>query len=326
MKDAAPDNSSDVVLTDSELSDLKAMHATVGHTWFGLFVPAIAGWNRFWGTSVDGWAAGKTVFDVEGKPERDIAGVQLMIDQKVPVIGTLAVDWVVFSEAMRKMHAANVASTSVVAPSSAYFPTTSTIMPDQRENARSLLLPMAKKLAAEGIKESDVVLFTTKNPSFFDTARILGFKEGLQLPEVQAVCKLKLVAERPVAAAVDAAQAATAAALQEFPNAHVFGVLDYRSAGAAAAIRDAGRNDAWIVSFDLDQATARDLLTGGWPVYVTYSLPIAQTAKADAHVMGKILLGKKVPLIVKTVGTVATSSNVKQAWAHDWNGEKLPFA
>jgi hypothetical protein len=326
MKDAAPDNSPDVVLTDSEISDLKAMHAKVGHTWFGLFVPAIAGWNRFWGASVDQWAGSKTVFDVEGKPERDIAGIQLMIDQKVPVVGTLAVDWVVFSEAMRKMHAANVASTSVVAPSSAYFPTTSTIMPDQRENARSLLLPMAKKLAAEGIKESDVVLFTTKSPTFFDTARVLGFKEGIQLPEVQAVCKLKLVAERPIAPAVDAAQAVTSAALQEFPNAHVFGVLDYRSAGAAAAIRDAGRNDVWVVAFDLDQATSRDLLTGGWPVYVTYSLPIAQTSKADAHVMGKILLGKKVPLIVKTVGTVTTTDNVKQAWTHDWNGEKLPFA
>ena len=46
--------------------------------------------------------------------------------------------------------------------------------------------------------------------------------------------------------------------------------------------------------------------SGGWPVHVTYSLPIAQSGRADAHVMGKILLGKRVPLIVKTTGTVTT--------------------
>jgi len=325
MKDAAADDSPDVVLTDAEISELRSMNLKVGHTWYGLFVPAIVGWNRFWGINVDKWAAAKTVFDVQGKPERDIAGIQLMIDQKIPVVGTLAVDWVVFSEAMRKLHAANVATTSVVAPSSAFFPTTSTIMPDQADNARSLVLPMAKKLKSEGIKEADVVLLPAKNPTFFDVARTIGFKQGLEAPEVQEICKMKLVAEKPVAAGVEDAQAATAAALQQFPNAHVIVALAHWYAGASAAIRDAGRNDVWVIAFDLDEGTARDLTTGGWPVYVTYSLPIAQTGRADANVMGKILLGKRVPLIVKTVGTVTTPDNVAAAWAHDWNGEKIPF-
>ena len=325
MKDAAADDSPDVVLTDAEVSELRSMNLKVGHTWYGLFVPAIVGWNRFWGTNVDKWAAAKTVFDVQGKPERDIAGIQLMIDQKIPVVGTLAVDWVVFSEAMRKLHAANVATTSVVAPSSAFFPTTSTIMPDQADNGRSLVLPMAKKLKSEGIKETDVVLLPAKNPTFFDVARTIGFKQGLEAPEVQEICKMKLVAEKPVAAGVEEAQAATAAALQQFPNAHVIVALAHWYAGASAAIRDAGRNDVWVIAFDLDEGTARDLTTGGWPVYVTYSLPIAQTGRADANVMGKILLGKRVPMIVKTVGTVTTPDNVAAAWAHDWNGEKIPF-
>ena len=325
MKDAAPDNSPDVVLTDAEVAQLRSLKEHVGHTWYGFFVPAIVGWNRFWKAEVDKWAAETTVFDVQGKPDRDIAGVQLMIDQKIPVVGALSVDWVVFSEAMRKLHAANVASTSVVAPSSAYFPTTSTIMPDQVENARSLVLPMAKKLRSEGITESDVVLLPAKNPTFFDIARTIGVKQALASPEVQDVCKLHLVAERPVAGGVEEAQAATAAALQQFPKAHVVAALAHWYAGASAAIRDAGRQDVWVIAFDLDEGTARDLMTGGWPVYVTYSLPIAQTGRADAHVMGKILLGKRVPLIVKTVGTVTTPDNVAAAWAHDWGGEKPPF-
>ncbi len=325
MTDAAPDDSPDVVLTADELSELKSMAPKVGHTWYGFFVPAIAGWNRFWEEAVDEWAGDKVVFDVQGKPERDIAGIQLMLQQGVPVIGTLAVDWVVFGEAMKLMQEANVASTSVVAPSSAYLPTTSTIMPDQTENARALVMPMAQKLRAAGITETDVVLLPVKTPAFFDIARTIGIKQGLADPEVQAVCKMNLVEERPVAAGVEESQAATAAVLQQYPNVHVIAALGHWYAGASAAIRDAGREDVWVMAFDLDEGTAVDLMTGGWPVAVTYSLPIAQTSIADANVMGKILLGKKVPLIVKTVGTVATADNVAEAWAHDWNGEQLPF-
>lgn len=325
MKDAAPDDSPDVVLTPDEISQLKSMAPKVGHTWYGFFVPAIAGWNRFWEEAVGGWAGDKVVFDVQGKPERDIAGIQLMLQQNVPVVGTLAVDWVVFSEAMKLMQEANVASTSIVAPSSAFLPTTSTIMPDQTENARDLVMPMAQKLRAAGITETDVVLLPVKTPAFFDIARTIGVKQGLADPEVQAVCKMNLMEERPVAAGVEEAQAATAAVLQQYPNVHVIAALGHWYAGASAAIRDAGREDVWVMAFDLDEGTAVDLMTGGWPVAVTYSLPIAQSSKADANVMGKILLGKKVPLIVKTVGTVATAENVAEAWAHDWNGEKLPF-
>jgi ABC-type sugar transport system substrate-binding protein len=325
MKDAAPDTSSDVVLTADEIAELKAMKPKVGHTWYGFFVPAIAGWNRFWEAGVSEWAGSHTSFDVQGKPDRDIAGVQLMIQQQIQVVGTLAVDWVVFSEAMRKLHDAKIPSTSVVAPSSAYFPTTSTIMPDQTQNARDLVLPIAKKLQAEGIKEADIVLLTVKTPAFFDIARTIGFKEGVKSPEVQAACKLNLVAEKQVAAGVEESQAATAAALQQYPNAHVIAALGHWYAGASAAIRDAGRKDVWVVAFDLDKGTGADLLTGGWPVYVTYSLPIAQTGRADANVMGKILLGKRVPLIVKTVGTVTTPDNVEKSWSDNWGGEKMPF-
>lgn len=325
MKDAAPDTSADVVLTEDELAELKSMGPKVGHSWYGFFVPAIVGWNRFWEANVEEWAGDKTVYDVQGKADRDIAGVQLMIQQGVQVIGTLAVDWVVFSQAMRRLHEAGIPSTSVVAPSSAYFPTTSTIMPDQTENARELVMPMAKKLRAEGITETDVVLLTAKNPAFFDIARTVGFKQGLELPEVQDICKMNLVEQKAVAPGVEDAQSATTAALQQFPNAHVVAALGHWYAGASAAIRDAGREDTWVIAFDLDEGTAADLLTGGWPVHVTYSLPIEQSGRADANVMGKILLGQRVPLIVKTQGTVTTPDNVEDAWANDWGGEPLPF-
>lgn len=325
LDNAAPDTGDYAKLTDAEKSQLKAMKLTVGHTWYGLFVPAVAGWNRFWGAAVDEWAAKKVVYDVQGKPERDVAGVQLMIEQKIPIVGTLAVDWVVMSEAMRKLHAANVPSTSTITPSSAFFPTTSTIMSDQVENARSLVLPMAKRLRAEGYKEADVVLLTAKSPAFYDVTRNKGFYEGIKSDAVQQICKMKVVAERPVATGTQDAQAVTASILQQFPNVKCIAALGHWFAGSSAAIRDAGRKDVFVIAFDLDQAVAADLLTGGWPVYTTYSLPIAQTAHADAAIMGKIMLGKKVPLMVKTIGTTTTPENVVEAWAHDWNGEKPNF-
>ena len=102
-------------------------------------------------------------------------------------------------------------------------------------------------------------------------------------------------------------------------------MLAHQYKGVAAAVRNAGRKDVWVVASDLDEGTATSLLHGGWPVLITYSLPISSSGNADANVMGKILLGKRVPLIVLSKGTVITSANVKEASAHDWGGEALPW-
>ena len=73
-------------------------------------------------------------------------------------------------------------------------------------------------------------------------------------------------------------------------------MLAHQYVGAAAAVRSAGRRDVWVAASDLDEGTATSLLHGGWPIMITYSLPIAGSGLADANVMGKILLGKKVPV------------------------------
>jgi ABC-type sugar transport system substrate-binding protein len=325
LKNSVPADTPEAVLTDAEVEELRSMKLKVGHNWYGLFVPAVAGWDRFWQAEVKRWAAEVVVFDVQGKAERDIAGVQLMIDQGVQVVGALAVDWVLFGEAMRKLHAANIPSVSTLGPCSAFYPTTSVASGNELEGAKGLVLPMAKKLAAEGITETGVVMLPAKSPAFYDVVRTIGFLQGLESPEVQALCKMELVAEMPVAPGTEEALAATAAALQRYPDVHCICAMGHWFAGSSAAIRDAGREDVWVIAFDLDAGTAVDLLTGGWPVHVTYSIPIAQSAIADANLMGKILLGKKVPQMVNSFGTVTTSDNVYEAYKHDWNGEKAPF-
>lgn len=322
---AAPDQDPSVVLTADELAQLKSMAPKVGHAWYGLFVPAIEGWNRFWKDSASTWASETLVYDVEGKPEKDILGAQFLIDAGLKVAGNLSVDWILFSEAMKRYHEAGVATTSVVGPASAYYPTTTSCMPDQVKAGATLVKTAAERLAKEGFTEVDAIHFTLRSPSYFSVARDMGFLQGLQDPEMQKICKINIVDTIPVAENEDA-QAAATGALRQYPNVHLMILMSHQYIGASAAIRDAGRKDCWVVAFDLDEGTATDLLSGGWPVCTTYSLPIAQSGIADANAMGKILLGKKVPLIIESVGTPTTPENVAEAYAHDWGGEALPWS
>jgi len=322
--DAVDWRSPEVTLSEAEIAELQRRAPRIGHQWYGLYVPAVAGWNEFWLDEVSQWAPKPTVYDVQGRADRDIRGAQALVGSQIAVAGTLAVNWNLFGAAMRKYQAADIPTTSVVAPSSAYYPTTCTLMPDQVECGRSLALPMAEILARNGITDSDVVFIPSRQPAYFDIAREIGLEKGVNAPETQSVARLNFVRAAPAGESTEV-ESAVAQVLATNPDAHVIAVLSYRYAGAAAAIRSAGRRDVWIIAFDLEQGTATQLLDGGWPVAVAYSLPIAQLGRADAHVMGKILLGKDVPLIVTAEGTPTTSANVAQAYSNDWGGRSLPW-
>jgi hypothetical protein len=197
-------------------------------------------------------------------------------------------------------------------------------MTDNVSEYRKLVQPTAQLLRAKGYSKVDAVWLIEAHPSWFSISRQIGFEQGLKDPKVQEICKINIVETKPILEDADT-EAAAAAALQQHPNIHLFIMLAHQYKGAAAAVRNAGRRDVWVVASDLDEGTALPLLHGGWPVLITYSLPISGTGYADANVMGKILLGKRVPLIVLSKGTVATSANVREACTHDWGGESLPW-
>ena len=99
MKDSAvPDTDPSVVLTEDEIKQLKVMKPKVGHSWYALAVPAIAGWNSFWKSeSVSKWAGDIVVYDNQAKPERMLLGTQFLIDQgRCLLPGSLAFDWILF--------------------------------------------------------------------------------------------------------------------------------------------------------------------------------------------------------------------------------------
>jgi hypothetical protein len=313
-----------VVLTPDEIKELKAMKPKVGHAWYDLSVPAIGGWNKFWKKGVSAWADGVVVYDNHANPDRLRTGAQFLIEQDLMVAGTLSFDWIQSSESMRLFHTAKIATTGVATSPSAYYPPTCTCMTDNITEYRKLVMPTAQLLRAKGYSKVDAVWLVEAHPSWFSISRQMGFKEGLNDPKVQEICKINIVETKPVLEDADAEVTATAA-LEKHPNIHLLIMLAHQFKGAAAAVRNANRRDVWVVASDLDEGTALTLLHGAWPVLITYSLPISGSGYADANVMGKILLGKRVPLIVLSKGTVVTSANVREASAHDWGGEPLPW-
>jgi ABC-type sugar transport system ATPase subunit len=321
---AVPEDDPSVVLTPDEIRELKAMKPKVGHAWYDLSVPAIGGWNKFWKKGVSAWADGVVVYDNHANPDRLRAGAQFLIEQELMVAGTLSFDWIQSSESMRLFHTAKIATTGVATSPSAYYPPTCTCMTDNISEYRKLVMPTAQLLRAKGYSKVDAVWLVEAHPSWFSISRQMGFKEGLNDPKVQEICKINIVETKPVLEDADA-EVTAAAALEKHPNIHLLIMLAHQFKGAAAAVRNANRRDVWVVASDLDEGTALTLLHGAWPVLITYSLPISGSGYADANVMGKILLGKRVPLIVLSKGTVVTSANVREASAHDWGGEPLPW-
>jgi ABC-type multidrug transport system ATPase subunit len=321
---SVPDNDPSVVLTDTEINELKAMRPRVGHAWYDLSIPAIGGWNRFWQKGVSAWADDVLIYDNQSNPDRLLSGAKFLIDHGLHVAGTLSFDWIRSSDSMKLFHAAKVATTGVATSPSAYYPATCTCMTDNVSEYRKLVLPTAQLLRAKGYSKVDAVWLIEARPSWFSISRQIGFKQGLNDPKVQETCKINVVETKPVLEDADT-ESAAAAALKRHPNIHLLIMLAHQYKGAAAAIRNAGRRDVWVVASDLDESTALPLLHGGWPILISYSLPISGSGYADSNVMGKILLGKRVPLIVLSKGTVVTSENVKEAYARDWGGQAFPW-
>lgn len=325
MKDSAvSDADPSVVLTDAEVAELKAMAPKVGHSWYDLAIPAVAGWNDFWKEGVSRWAGEVLVYDNQAKPERMLLGTEFLINEGVKVAGSLAFDWILFGESMKRFHEANVATTSIATSPSAYYPPTCVCMGDDVKEFRKLVRPIAQFFRDQGFEEINAVWLVEAHPSWFSISRQRGFQEGLDDPENQAICRINIVDTKPVLENDDT-QAAAEAALQQHPDIKLFIMLAHQYVGAAAAVRSAQRRDVYVAASDLDEGTASSLLRGNWPILITYSLPISGSGYADANVMGKILLGRRVPLIVVSEGTIVTTENVREAYAKDWGGREIPF-
>lgn len=321
---AVSDSDPSVVLTDEEISQLKAMKPRVGFSWYDLTVYAVEGWKKFWTQKASAWAASDIVnFDQQGQPQREKEATQLMISQNLKVAGQMSFDWMLFNAFMRLYHDHNIATVGIVSPPSAFYPASVSCVSDDVANFEALAKPICELMRSKGFTSVDAVWMVEASPSFWTGARHLGFENGIK--KYESVCKINVVQDNIPVATPAAAQAAANQALQRYPNLHLFIMLAHQYLGCQAAVRAHDQRDVWVVASDLDEGTATALQSGGWPTYATVSLPIAPLSFASANVMGKLLLGKQVPLLVKSSGTVATPDNVAEAYSKMWNGEKLPW-
>ena len=138
------------------------------------------------------------VYDNQAKPERMLLGTQFLIDQGLLVAGSLAFDWILFGESMKRFHAAKVATTSIATSPSAYYPPTCICMGDDVTQFQKLVMPIAQFFQSKGYKEIEAVWLVEAHPSWFSISRQAGFQRGLDDPKVQEVCKIKIVDTKPV--------------------------------------------------------------------------------------------------------------------------------
>ena len=130
------------------------MGPKVGHSWYDLAIPAVAGWNEFWKAGVSKWAGDVQVYDNQAKPERMLLGTEFQINQGIKVAGSLAFDWILFGELMKRFHAAKVATTSVATSPSAYYPPTAVCMGNDVAEFRKLVMPIAQFFRKKGFNRS----------------------------------------------------------------------------------------------------------------------------------------------------------------------------
>jgi ABC-type sugar transport system substrate-binding protein len=321
---AVSDSDPSVVLTDAEISQLKSLKLPVGFSWYDLTVYAVEGWKKFWTQKVSEWASPDIVnFDQRGQPQREKEATQLMISQNLKVAGQMSFDWMLFNAFMNLYHEHGLATVGIVSPPSAYYPASVSCVSDDVTNFEALVKPICELMRSKGYTSIDAVWMVEASPSFWTGARRLGFENGIK--KYESTCKINVVQDNVPVATPAAAQAAANQALQRYPNLHLFIMLAHQYLGCQAAVRAHDRRDVWVVASDLDEGTATALQSGGWPTYATVSLPIAPLSFASANVMGKLLLGKRVPLLVKSSGVVATPDNFAEAYSKMWNGEKLPW-
>jgi len=321
---AVSDSDPSVVLTDAEISELKAMRPHVGFSWYSLTVYAVEGWKKFWTQKVSEWAAPNIVnFDQEGQPQREKEATELMISKHLKVAGQMSFDWMLFNTFMSLYHEHNIATVGIISPPSAYYPATNSCVTDDVTTFENLVKPICELLHSKGYRSVDAVWMVEASPSFWTGARHLGFERGIK--KYESICKINVVQDNIPVATPAAAQAAANQALERYPNLHLFIMLAHQYLGCQAAVRAHNRRDVWVVASDVDEGTATALQSGGWPTYATVSLPIAPLSFAAANVMGKIFLGKRVPLLVKVEGVVATPQNIAEAYSKMWDGEKLPW-
>ena len=308
-----PTAASEVVLTDEELAQIKAMNATAaivmhyaGNDWSNAQVAGLKAQFEAMGIEV------VAVTDAGFKPEKQVSDIETVMAMNPDIIVSIPTDPVATSAAYKAAAAAGIKLVfmdnvpSDMVQGTDYI---SVVSADNYGNGVAAAHLMAKSIGSEGkigIIYHEADFFVTKQ-------RFEAFKKTI----TENYPNIEIVEEQGITGpdfAGDAEKAASAMMTKNADLKGIWAVWDVPAEGVMAAARAMGRDqDLVITTIDLGLNVAVEIAKGGMVKGLGAQRPFDQGV-TEALLAGYGLLDKEAPAYVALYMLPVDKDNVLEAW------------
>lgn len=308
----APASAASVILSEDELSKIKAMNATAaivlhygGNDWSQAQVNGLK--TQFAAMGIEVIA----VTDAGFNAAKQVSDIETILAKKPSIIVSIPTDPSATAKAYKmaadqgvKLVFMDNVPTGLVAGKDY----TSVVSADNFGNGVASAHLMAKALDSQG--EVGIVFH---GADFFVTRqRYDAFKQTI----VENYPDIKIVAEQGIGGpdfAGDAERAASAMMISNREIDGIWAVWDVPAEGVIAAARAAGRTDLVITTIDLGENVAIDIARDGFVKGLGAQRPFDQGV-TEAKLAGYALLGKEAPAYVALNALPVSKDNLLEAW------------
>ncbi len=307
-----PVAASTVMLTDAEVTKVKALNATAalvfhvgGNDWTNAQTAGLKSEFEKLGIKVI------AVTDAGFKPEKQVADIETVMAQKPSIIVSIPVDGVATAGAYKKAGAAGaklVFMDNIPKDFKAGTDYVSTVSADNYGNGVAAGHLMAKALGGKG----EIGLVFHAADFFVTKQRYDGFKKTIadNYPDI------KIVAEQGIGGpdfAGDAEKAAGAILTSHPETKAIWAVWDTPAEGVMAAARAAGRTDLIIINQDLGENVAIEMAKGGMIKGLGSQRPY-EAGIVEARLGAYALIGKAAPAYVALPAAPVTKASLLEMW------------
>ena len=307
-----PQPASSVSLSDEELAQVKAKHATAaivmhyaGNDWSRAQIDGLKTQFATMGIEVLG------VTDAGFKPEKQVADIETMLAKKPDIIVSIPTDPIATAVAYKKAAAQGVKLVfmdNVPTGLEAGKDYISVVSADNYGNGVASALLLAKALNGKG----NVGVVYHAADFFVTKQRYDGFKKTLteNFPDI------KIVAEQGIGGpnfSGDAERVAGAMITANRKLNGIWAVWDVPAEGVVSAIRSVGADKIVIATCDLGENVAINMAQNSYVKGLGAQRPIDQ-AVTEALLAGYGLIGKAAPNYVAWSALPVSKANLEEAW------------
>jgi ribose transport system substrate-binding protein len=316
-EDPAP--ASDIVLTDEELAQIKAMKATAA------IVMHIGG-NDWSQAQIDGLQAQFAIMGIEViavtdagfKPEKQVSDIETIMAQKPSIIVSIPVDPTATASAYKAAADAGVKIVfmdNVAAGMTAGKDYVSVVSADNYGNGVASAHLMAKALNGAGnigLVFHAADFFVTRQRYEAFKATIASEYPGIKIVDEQGIGGPDFPGD---------AEKAAGAMLTSHPEIQgIWAVWDMPAEGVISAARNAGRDDLIITTVDLGENVAISMAQNGFIKGLGAQRPY-DAGIVEAKLAGYGLLGKPAPAFVALPALPVSHDNLLEAWTQVYSTE-----